>query len=184
MEDDGSKRGCRADSSWQLNLTPLNHHLFTCLDDFCSEIDLNEVFDIYTLIRQQCSEDLGNLNNNILINTLFMVGHKKFPEMTSVKDWFLELASALQNGLKTGLLQAFYLPRLNLLKLYNIPREEQVIIKNKLADITKAIQEDSKHIYALTGYMETKRGKSRGDSESESSDEEDADEEDEENEIN
>lgn len=94
------------------------------------------------------------------------MSQKKFAELITLQDWFLGLANTLQAGLKKGFVHSFQEPRLDLLKHYNVTKDEALTMHKKIEQMSKAVEKDSKNIYQFTGYVEKKRGVSRADSES------------------
>ena len=166
-------------SRWNISLV-LSDLLLTCLDDFSKDFDYRDTLTLFCIFRRQFPEDLYKLNNDILVNTLLGMTQKKIQDLKTIKDWFMGLANTLQQGLMKGCLQSFTIPRLNLLKQYNITPEEQVNMLNKIEEIVKDINKDVKTIYRHSGFVEKRTVVSRAGSESSESGDEFNDEENEE----
>lgn len=165
----------RHGTSWQINANFVEHHVLQILEEYGKDVNFRNILVVLNIIRERHHDELGKLNNDIIINVLFFVTHKNFGRLKTLQDWFLEILSATAHCLKTGFIKAYFLPRMNLLTMYGVSSPEGVAIAGKLEQIASAVKEDPKNIYALTGYVDRKKRKTGNGSESSDSEASDDD---------
>ncbi|KAH3887482.1 hypothetical protein DPMN_011499 [Dreissena polymorpha] len=165
----------RNGTSWQINASFLEHHVFNILDKYGKDMNFRNILVILNIIRERHPNELDKLNNDIIINILFMVTHKNLGRLKTLQDWFLEILSTTAHCLKKGFIKSFFLPRMNLLTLYSLNSPEGAAIAGKLEQIASAVKKDPKNIYQLTGYVDRKKNKNGNESQSSDSDASDDD---------
>ena len=148
--------------------------MMAVLDKHGREINFRHLLVVLNIVREQFPAELGRLNNDILVNVLFLVTHKNLGRLVTVQDWFLELLSALVHGLRTKFLPSYFLKRLNLITVHNLSAEESNMAADKLLEMADAIKDNPKRIYDFAGYDEKKKG--RGESSESESDSDNDDE--------
>lgn len=151
---------------------------YQILDKYCTETDYRQVLVLMKVIREQFPSELGILNDEILVNTMFITSQQKFTKLVVLHDWFLELVKIICKGLNSGFLPSFYLPRQNLLACFCISEADKKVALKKLEEILSSTKEDSKSIFRFTGYVEKKKNKPETDSSEEDSDTQSDNEED------
>ncbi|XP_053376471.1 uncharacterized protein LOC123534383 [Mercenaria mercenaria] len=148
---------------WRLNLNFTDHHIFQAMDKYCKTVDFRQVLILMNIIREQYPHELGILNNEILVNSIFILSQKRFSRLTALHDWFLELVKVLITGLRICFLPSFYLPRQNLLMNYSVTETERRMALGVLDDMLTSLRKNPKNIYDLTGYTEKKKNKQDAD---------------------
>ena len=96
--------------------------------------------------------DLGILNNDLLVNTLFTVSQKNMDKLRTRDSWLYTTMQVLCESLKNSFLPCFYLPRQNLLDTYHIPLKKRIRAQEKLEYILESVKTRPKDVYKFTGF--------------------------------
>ena len=156
----GQIKGVSRDGpTWRINLSFTEYHVYSLIDQYCRGLNFRHILVLMNIIRQENLDELYILNNEILVNTLFVISQKHIDKMRSKSDWIYRFLQAIVDGLKSGFLPSFYLPRYNLLDSYDIREKERKVAANKLKIILESIQDDPQTLYNFTGYDEDKKSK-------------------------
>lgn len=128
------------------------------MEKYCRGLNFRHVLILINIIRDTFPVELGVLNNEILVNTLFNVSQKHIDHIRNQKTWTLRMLQSLIACLDHGFLPSFYLPRHNLLTDYDIPKDKQRLACNSLKIILTSIKSQSKNLYKFTGYIDPVKG--------------------------
>ena len=140
------------DTSWKLNLSFTEYHVYSIIDKYCCGLNFRQVLVLFNILREENREALGIINNEILVNALFNVSQKHIDNIRKTSQWVFKLLQAIIDGLKSGFLPSFYLPRMNLLACYSIQIAERQRALECLQTIVTDITENPENIFKHTGF--------------------------------
>ena len=107
---------------------------------------------LFNILREENKDTYGIINNEILVNALFNVSQKHIDNIRKTSDLVFKVIQALTDGLASGFMPSFHLPRMNLLTCYGIKNEERLKAVYYLQQLIKDIEKDAKNIFRHTGF--------------------------------
>lgn len=142
----------KEDLSWKLNLSFTEYHVYSIIDKYCRGLNFRHVLVLFNILREENKDAFGIINNEILVNALFNVSKKHIDNIRKTSDLVFKVSQALIEGLKSGFLPSFHLPRMNLLTSYDIKNEDRLKAVYNLQELIKDIKTDAKNILRHTGF--------------------------------
>ena len=142
----------KEDLSWKLNLSFTEYHVYSIIDKYCRGLNFRHVLVLFNILREENKDAYGIINNEILVNALFNVSQKHIDNIRKTSDLIFKVSQALIDGLKSGFLPSFHLPRMNLLTCYDITNEDRLKAVYYLQEFIKDIKTDAENILRHTGF--------------------------------